>query len=267
MLPILQFIVKNGLAAATKKFGTAAVKQAVKKPGAATSKKAPSKPSPKRSGINPLTGKTQPPKAKAKGSTNKPKSKPKSGKPKGTKSTKDFLGEMFGRKRTGKTPKPSDSKAYRDGVKAGQKKADEKLNPSLRNKDMAPRSIENRRLDVLRQIREAKASGSSPKMIERLQARAQNLKNMKSDRPDLTTMRGKFKDGGLPVKNKKNRGDDTLEFFELLKRNKLTSKSKKPKIKKGPFIIKPGTKKPKLKRGPFKIDGKNKKFMKKLLGK
>ena len=280
MLPILQFIVKNGLDAATKKFGTAAVKQAVKKPGAATSKKAPSKPSPKRSDINPLTGKSQPPKAKAKGSTSKPKTKPKApkrpsekatktpGKPKTkSKGIEDFLGEMFGRKRTGKTPKRSDSQAYRDGVKAGQRKADEKLNPSLRNKDMAPRSIKNRRLDVLRQIREAKASGSSPKMIERLQARAQNLKNMKSDRPDLTTMRGKFKDGGLSVKNKKSRSDDTLEFFELLKRNKLTSKSKKPKIKKGPFIIKPGTKKPKLKRGPFKIDGKNKKFMKKLLGK
>ena len=296
MLPILQFIVKNGLAAATKKFGTVAVKQAIKKTSKGKPKKAPSKPSPKRSGINPLTGKSQPPKAKAKGSTskpktkpkapkkpekgtadrfnrpkdtlkpNKPKSKPKSGKPKGTKSTKDFLGEMFGRKRTGKTPKRSDSQAYRDGVKAGQRKADEKLNPSLRNKEMAPRSIENRRLDVLRQIREAKASGSSPKMIEKLQARAQNLKNMKSDRPDLTTMRGKFKDGGLSVKNKKSRSDDTLEFFELLKRNKLTSKSKKPKIKKMPFKIKPGAKKPKLKRGPFKIDGKNKKFIKKLLG-
>ena len=204
MLPILQFIVKNGLAAATKKFGTVAVKQAIKKPSKGKPKKTPNKPSPKRSDINPLTGKTQPPKAKAKGSTNKPKSKPKSGKPKGTKSTKDFLGEMFGRKRTGKTPKPSDSKAYRDGVKAGQKKADEKLNPSLRNKDMAPRSIENRRLDVLRQIREAKASGSSPKMIERLQARAQNLKNMKSDRPDLTTMRGKFKDGGSVIDLRKS---------------------------------------------------------------
>ena len=264
MLPIIQFIIKNGLAAATKKFGTAAVKQAVKKPGAAkpkpkTKPKAPKKPE------KGTADRFNRPKDTLK--PNKPKSKPKSGKPKGTKSTKDFLGEMFGRKRTGKTPKPSDSKAYRDGVKESQKKADEKLNPSLRNKEMAPRSIENRRLDVLRQIREAKASGSSPKMIERLQARAQNLKNMKSDRPDLTTMRGKFKDGGLPVKNKKNRGDDTLEFFELLKRNKLTSKSKKPKIKKGPFIIKPGTKKPKLKRGPFKIDGKNKKFMKKLLGK
>ena len=194
MLPILQFIVKNGLAAATKKFGTAAVKQAVKKPGAAkpkpkTKPKAPKKPE------KGTADRFNRPKDTLK--PNKPKSKPKSGKPKGTKSTKDFLGEMFGRKRTGKTPKPSDSKAYRDGVKARQKKADEKLNPSLRNKEMAPRSIENRRLDVLRQIREAKDSGASPKMIERLQARAQNLKDMKSDRPDLTTMRGKFSGGGV----------------------------------------------------------------------
>ena len=176
MLPIIQFIIKNGLSAATKKFGTAAVKQAVKKPGAAKPK-----------------GKSKP-KTQPKGPTSKPKAPNKPGKPK---SKKDFLGEMFGRKRTGKTPKPSDSKAYRDGVKESQKKADEKLNPSLRNKEMAPRSIENRRLDVLRQIREAKDSGASPKMIERLQARAQNLKDMKSDRPDLTTMRGKFSGGGV----------------------------------------------------------------------
>jgi len=194
MLPIIQFIIKNGLSAATKKFGTAAVKQAVKKPGAAkpkpkTKPKAPKKPE------KGTADRFNRPKDTLK--PNKPKSKPKSGKPKGTKSTKDFLGEMFGRKRTGKTPKPSDSKAYRDGVKARQKKADEKLNPSLRNKEMAPRSIENRRLDVLRQIREAKDSGASPKMIERLQARAQNLKDMKSDRPDLTTMRGKFSGGGV----------------------------------------------------------------------
>ena len=174
MLPIIQFIIKNGLAAATKKFGTAAVKQAVKKPGAAKPKPKP-KPKPKT------------PKGPA---TTKPKVKPKEGK-------KDFLGEMFGRKRTGKTPKPSDSQKFKDGVKESQKKADEKLNPSLRNKEMAPRSIENRRLDVLRQIREAKDSGASPKMIERLQARAQNLKDMKSDRPDLTTMRGKFSGGGV----------------------------------------------------------------------
>jgi len=174
MLPIIQFIIKNGLAAATKKFGTAAVKQAVKKPSAAKPKPKP-KPKPKT------------PKGPA---TTKPKVKPKEGK-------KDFLGEMFGRKRTGKTPKPSDSQKFKDGVKESQKKADEKLNPSLRNKEMAPRSIENRRLDVLRQIREAKDSGASPKMIERLQARAQNLKDMKSDRPDLTTMRGKFSGGGV----------------------------------------------------------------------
>ena len=176
MLPIIQFIIKNGLAAATKKFGTAAVKQAVKKPGAAKPK-----------------GKSKP-KTQPKGPTSKPKAPNKPGKPK---SKKDFLGEMFGRKRTGKTPKPSDSQKFKDGVKESQKKADEKLNPSLRNKEMAPRSIENRRLDVLRQIREAKDSGASPKMIERLQARAQNLKDMKSDRPDLTTMRGKFSGGGV----------------------------------------------------------------------
>jgi len=264
MLPIIQFIIKNGLSAATKKFGTAAVKQAVKKPGAAkpkpkTKPKAPKKPE------KGTADRFNRPKDTLK--PNKPKSKPKSGKPKGTKSTKDFLGEMFGRKRTGKTPKRSDSQAYRDGLKAGQKKADEKLNPSLRNKDMKPRSISNRRSDVAEQLRDIKKAGGSAKDVARLEARLRNLKDMAKDRPDLTTMRGKFKDGGLPVKNKKNRGDDTLEFFELLKRNKLTSKSKKPKIKKGPFIIKPGTKKPKLKRGPFKIDGKNKKFMKKLLGK
>ena len=176
MLPIIQFIIKNGLSAATKKFGTAAVKQAVKKPGAAKPK-----------------GKSKP-KTQPKGPTSKPKAPNKPGKPK---SKKDFLGEMFGRKRTGKTPKPSDSQKFKDGVKESQKKADEKLNPSLRNKEMAPRSIENRRLDVLRQIREAKDSGASPKMIERLQARAQNLKDMKSDRPDLTTMRGKFSGGGV----------------------------------------------------------------------
>jgi len=273
MLKIVNYIAKFGMAAARKKYGAQEVKQAaevIKSTGlkrgktskaAVTSKrgpkKTPSKPSP-RSAATKGTGKPKRPSEKATKTPGKPKTK--------SKGIGDFLGEMFGRKRTGKTPKRSDSQAYRDGVKAGQRKADEKLNPSLRNKEMAPRSIENRRLDVLRQIREAKASGSSPKMIERLQARAQNLKNMKSDRPDLTTMRGKFKDGGLSVKNKKSRSDDTLEFFELLKRNKLTSKSKKPKIKKMPFKIKPGAKKPKLQRGPFKIDGKNKKFIKKLLG-
>jgi len=210
MLPILQFIVKNGLAAATKKFGTVAVKQAIKKPSKGKPKKAPSKPSPKRSDINPLTGKSQPPKAKAKGSTSKPKTKPKAPKRPSEKATKtpgkpktkskgigDFLGEMFGRKRTGKTPKRSDSQAYRDGLKAGQKKADEKLNPSLRNKEMAPRSISNRRSDVAEQLRDIKKAGGSPKDVARLEARLRNLKDMAKDRPDLTTMRGRFSGGGV----------------------------------------------------------------------
>jgi len=217
MLPILQFIVKNGLAAATKKFGTVAVKQAIKKPSKGKPKKAPSKPSPKRSDINPLTGKSQPPKAKAKGSTSKPKTKPKApkrpsekatktpGKPKTkSKGIEDFLGEMFGRKRTGKTPKRSDSQAYRDGLKAGQKKADEKLNPSLRNKDMKPRSISNRRSDVAEQLRDIKKAGGSPKDVARLEARLRNLKDMAKDRPDLTTMRGKFKDGGSVIDLRKS---------------------------------------------------------------
>ena len=183
MLTIMRFILKNGMAAAKKKFGVAEVKEATK--GLVTGKAKPkSKPKPAKPAINPITGKPS-----------RTKSKP--SKPKATKKPTAPKESMFGRKRKGPTPKRSDSQAYRDGVKASQKKADEKLNPSLRNKDIAPRSIESRRLDVLRQIREAKDSGASPKMIERLQSRAQNLKDMKSDRADLTTMGGKFKAGGL----------------------------------------------------------------------
>ena len=162
VLKILKYLGKFGRDAAIKKFGSTDVKLA-------------------------LTGGSKPVKAKP---------KPKPPKKRGVVS-RSATESMFGRKRKGPTPKRSDSQAYRDGVKAGQRKADEKLNPSLRNKDITPKSIDERRLDVLRQIREAKGSGASPKMIERLQARAQNLKDMKSDRPGLTTMGGKFKAGGL----------------------------------------------------------------------
>jgi hypothetical protein len=162
VLKILKYLGKFGRDAAIKKFGSTDVKLA-------------------------LTGGSKPVKAKP---------KPKPPKKRGVVS-RSATESMFGRKRKGPTPKRSDSQAYRDGVKASQKKADEKLNPSLRNKDITPKSIDERRLDVLRQIREAKGSGASPKMIERLQSRAQNLKDMKSDRADLTTMGGKFKAGGL----------------------------------------------------------------------
>ena len=231
MLKILQYLAKFGKNAAIKKFGSTDVKLA-------------------------LTGRSKPVKAK-------PKPKPKPPKKRGVVS-RSATESMFGRKRKGPTPKRSDSQAYRDGVKASQKKADEKLNPSLRNKDIAPRSIESRRLDVLRQIREAKGSGASPKMIERLQSRAQNLKDMKSDRADLTTMGGKFKDGGLSTKTKNNTSAE--KFLELLKRNKLSPKSNKPKVKKMPFKIEPGRKKPRLTKLPYKIDGETKSFIKKLLG-
>ena len=186
MLKIVSYIAKFGREAATKKFGSAEVKQALA--GKAKSKpkpKAPKKPTPS----SPTTNKPKP----------KPKATQKPGKPGNSKSKDvgDFLVEMFGRKRTGKTPRRSDSQAYRDGLKAGQKKADEKLNPSLRNKDMKPRSISNRKSDVAEQLRDIKKAGGSPKDVARLEARLRNLKDMAKDRPDLTTMRGRFSGGGL----------------------------------------------------------------------
>ena len=204
MLKIVNYIAKFGMAAARKKYGAQEVKQAaevIKSTGlkrgktskaAVTSKrgpkKTPSKPSP-TSAATKGTGKPKRPSEKATKTPGKPKTK--------SKGIGDFLGEMFGRKRTGKTPKRSDSQAYRDGLKAGQKKADEKLNPSLRNKDMAPRSISNRRSDVAEQLRDIKKAGGSPKDVARLEARLRNLKDMAKDRPDLTTMRGKFSGGGV----------------------------------------------------------------------
>jgi len=211
MLKIVSYVAKFGMAAAKKKFGSAEVKQAaevIKSTGlkrgktskaAVTSKrgpkKTPSKPSP-RSAATKGTGKPKRPSEKATKTPGKPKTK--------SKGIGDFLGEMFGRKRTGKTPKRSDSQAYRDGLKAGQKKADEKLNPSLRNKDMKPRSISNRRSDVAEQLRDIKKAGGSPKDVARLEARLRNLKDMAKDRPDLTTMRGKFKDGGSVIDLRKS---------------------------------------------------------------
>jgi len=176
MLTIVRFILKNGLSAAKKKFGTEEVKKATKGLMTGKASKAPKKPSPKRTNNNPLTGKPR-------------------------REKKESLESMFGRKRKGPTPKRSDSQAYRDGVKEGQRRTDEKLDPSLKNKDMVPRSIRERRLDVLRQIREAKESGASSKIIERLESRANNLKGMLFDRPDLTTTRGKFSQGGLTAKH------------------------------------------------------------------
>ena len=116
--------------------------------------------------------------------------------------SKDPLEFLFGRKRQGPTPKPSDSKTYRQSVKDSKKQADEKLDPSLKNKDMVPRSLNNRILDVARQLREAKKLGKSSKEIGRLEARFKNLKDMAKDRPDLTTTPGRgFKKGGLNAKH------------------------------------------------------------------
>ena len=191
MLKIVSYIAKFGMAAAKKKFGSAEVKQAaevIKSTGLKRGK--PKKPSkPKGPTTSPRTTKPKRPSEKATKAPRKPKTKPKG--------VGDFLGEMFGRKRKGPTPKRSDSQAYRDGVKAGQRKADEKLNPSLRNKEMAPRSISNRRSDVAEQLRDIKKAGGSPKDVARLEARLRNLKDMAKDRPDLTTMRGRFSGGGV----------------------------------------------------------------------
>jgi len=62
---------------------------------------------------------------------------------------------------------------------------------------MAPRSISNRRSDVAEQLRDIKKAGGSPKDVARLEARLRNLKDMAKDRPDLTTMRGRFSGGGV----------------------------------------------------------------------
>tara|TARA_R110000744_G_scaffold281017_1_gene393006 strand:- start:218 stop:742 length:525 start_codon:yes stop_codon:yes gene_type:complete len=161
MLRILKFITEFGMAAAKKKFGTGAVKEAITTTNAKVSKIKGNKPKP---------------------------SKPKAG---------SFVEDMFGRKRTGKTPTSADSKAYRDGVKAGKKQADEKLDPSLKNKNIVPRNISDRKSDVAKQLREAKEAGMSPKAISRLEGRLRNLKDMGKDRLDTTTIRGKFSGGGL----------------------------------------------------------------------
>ena len=197
MLKIVSYIAKFGMAAAKKKFGSAEVKQAAEVIKSTGLKRKPKKPSkPKGPTTSPRTTKPKRPSEKATKAPRKPKTKPKG--------VGDFLGEMFGRKRKGPTPKRSDSQAYRDGVKAGQRKAEEKLNPSLRNKEMAPRSISNRRSDVAEQLRDIKKAGGSSKDVARLEARLRNLKDMAKDRPDLTTMRGKFKDGGSVIDLRKS---------------------------------------------------------------
>ena len=193
---IVTHIAKYGMAAARKKFGAEEVKQAaeiIKSTGLKRGK--PKKPSkPKGPSTSPRTAKPKRPSEKATKTPRKPKTKPKG--------VGDFLESMFGRKRTGPTPKRSDSQAYRDGVKAGKKAADEKLDPSLKNKDMIPRSLGNRTIDVARQLREAKELGKSSKEIGRLEARFKNLKEMAKDRPDLTTTRGRgFSQGGLTAKH------------------------------------------------------------------
>ena len=116
---------------------------------------------------------------------------------------KDSLESTLGRKRTGPTPKPSDSAAFRAAEKAARKKADEKLNPSLRNSDLPRASIESRMSDVRSQLRELmKSEKPDFKAVDRLQNRLENLKGMKADRPDLTTMGGKFSRGGLSTTHK-----------------------------------------------------------------
>ena len=116
---------------------------------------------------------------------------------------RDSLESTLGRKRTGPTPKPSDSAAFRAAEKAARKKADEKLNPSLRNPDLPRASIESRMSDVRSQLRELmKSEKPDFKAIDRLQNRLENLKGMIKDRPDLTTMAGKFSRGGLSATHK-----------------------------------------------------------------
>ena len=161
MLGILKFITKFGMTAAKKKFGVGAVKEAITTTNSKVSKIKGTKPKPSKSDAG------------------------------------SFVDDMFGRKRTGKTPTPSDSKAYREGVKAGKRRADEKLDPSLKNKDIVPRTISDRKSDVAKQLREAKEAGMSPKAISRLEKRLRNLKDMGKDRLDTTTIKGKFNSGGL----------------------------------------------------------------------
>ena len=111
---------------------------------------------------------------------------------------KDSLESTLGRKRTSPTPKPSDSKSFRAAEKAAKRKADEKLDPSLKNPDLPRKSIESRMSDVRSQLRELmKSEKPDFKAIDRLQNRLENLKGMRADRPDLTTTGGKFSKGGV----------------------------------------------------------------------
>ena len=177
MLTIVRFILKNGLSAAKKKFGTEEVKKATKGLVTGKASKAPKKPSPKRTNNNPLTGKPR-------------------------REKKESLESMFGRRRRGPTPKPSDSKAFRDSAKKSRKEADEKLDPSLENNRMTSRSLDNRTSDAARQLREARELGKPAKEIKRLEARFKNLKEIARDRPDLVITRGRgFSQGGLTAKH------------------------------------------------------------------
>tara|TARA_R110000772_G_C13090991_1_gene418583 strand:+ start:81 stop:620 length:540 start_codon:yes stop_codon:yes gene_type:complete len=116
---------------------------------------------------------------------------------------KDSLESTLGRKRTGPSPKPSDSKAFRDAAKIQKRKADEKLDPSLKNTNLPRASINSRILDVKQQLRElAKSKNPDFKAIDRLQNRLSNLKDMITDRPDLTNIGGKFDKGGSVTKKK-----------------------------------------------------------------
>ena len=57
--------------------------------------------------------------------------------------------------------------------------------------------------DVRSQLRELmKSEKPDFKAVDRLQNRLENLKGMKADRPDLTTMGGKFSRGGLSATHK-----------------------------------------------------------------
>ena len=188
------YIAEKGIKAAIKKFGKKAVDEAktvkTARPKAGTTKPA-AKPAPKSS-----------PAARPKAGT-KPAAKSKPGTKPKAKTPRDYLESTFGRKRTGPTPKPSDSRAFRSAEKAARKEADEKLNPSLRNSDLPRASIESRMSDVRSQLRELmKSEKPDFKAIDRLQNRLENLKGMKSDRPDLTTMGGKFSRGGLSATHK-----------------------------------------------------------------
>ena len=177
MLTIVKFVLKNGLAAAKKKFGAAKVKEATKGLMTGKTSRAPNKPSPKRNKNNPVTGKPRQEK-------------------------KESLESMFGRKRKGPTPKRSDSQAFRDSAKKSRREADEKLDPSLKNNRMTSRSLDNRTSDAARQLREARELGKPAKEIKRLEARFKNLKDISKDRPDLVITRGRgFSQGGLTAKH------------------------------------------------------------------